>query len=91
MTAAVHSSTLPIQDGVADLLTARFSTFDATIYIVVVCVLAAEILFVVTPIVTKVRASYACMACVTPGCACCARRRKSHLMVGASPYPRTAG
>lgn len=42
------------QDGVADLLTARFSTFDATIYIVVVCVLVAETVCVVAPIVAKV-------------------------------------
>jgi hypothetical protein len=39
---------------VARLLTARFSTFDATIYVIVVCQLAVEIVFVVVPIVAKV-------------------------------------
>ncbi len=88
----MHSSTLPIQEGVADLLTARFSTFDATIYIVVVCVLAAEILFVVTPIVTKVWAFVRMHGLCHTSSMCVSRSpSQRHLMVGAFPTPATAG
>jgi hypothetical protein len=44
------------QDTSAELFSAQYSSFDPTLYIAAVCLLVAEIIFVIAPIVAKVSA-----------------------------------
>ena len=45
---------LDVQDMAAEIFSETFSTFDPTLYLVVVALLTAEVLIVIVPIVTTV-------------------------------------